>query len=195
MPETVIGRPRGAAVDAGGSVMMTLGDVAFAVRTTVYQRLRRTTTYRWPSLDRVGRWPARQFTGPGNDQVTLDGVVMPTYRGAAGAVDALRQLALTGQPQQMSAGTGEVYGLWCLEQVEEDRSGLFVDGAARRIAWVLQLVRYGDDVPGGLQNTLAADAAAEGDTRRVLDAMTASVDAGDGPATVAQRGREAAGGS
>lgn len=195
MPETVIGRPRGGAAAGAGSVMMTLGDVAFAVSTTVFQRLRRMTTYRWPSLDRVGRWPARQFTGPGIDKVTLDGVVMPTYRGAAGAVDALRQLALTGQPQQMSAGTGEVFGLWCLEQIEEDRSGLFADGAPRRVAWVLQLARYGDDAPGGLQGTLAADAAAEGDTRRVLDAMTASADAGESPALVAQRGREAAGGS
>ena len=60
-------------------------------------------------------------------------------------------LALTGQPCQLSAGTGEVYGLWCLSQVEEDRSGLFADAAPRRVAWVLQLLRYGDDVPGGMQ--------------------------------------------
>ena len=194
MPETVIGRPRAAAASAGGSVMMTLGAVAFSVRTTVFQRLRRTTAYRWPALERVGRWPARQFTGPGDDKVTLDGVIMPTWRGAVGAVDALRELALTGEPQQMSAGTGEVFGLWCLEQIEEERSGLFSDGAPRRVAWALQLARYGDDVPGGLQGALARSAAAAGDTRSVLDAISRSVDAGDGPADVVDSGRAAAGG-
>ena len=135
MPETVIIRPRGTAPGAGGgSVILTLGPVAFGVSTTVYQRLRRTTAYRWPALERAGRWPARQFTGPGNDQITIDGVVMPTYRGSVGAVDAPRELAMTGEPQQMSAGTGEVFGFWCLAQVEEDRSGLFSDGALRGVS-------------------------------------------------------------
>ena len=59
---------------------------------------------------------------------------MPTYRGSVGSVESLRELALTGQPHHLSAGTGEVYGLWCLSQVEEDRSGLFADGAPRRVA-------------------------------------------------------------
>ena len=186
MPETVIGRPRAAASPGGGSVMMTLGAVAFSVRTTVFQRLRRMTTYRWPALERVGRWPTRQFTGPGDDKITLDGVIMPTWRGSAGAVEALRELALTGEPQQMSAGTGEVFGLWCLEQVEEDRSGLFADAAPRRVAWVLHLVRYGDDVPGGLQA-----APQDAGVRRALSAMDAAVDSGADAAAVVDAGGDA----
>ena len=174
--------------------MMTLGPVAFSVATTAFQRLRRVTAFRWPALERVGRWPARQFTGPGQDQITLDGVIMPTYRGSAGSVEALRELALTGQPYQMSAGTGEVYGLWCLSQVEEDRSGLFANAAPRRVAWVLQLVRYGDDAPGGLQGALARDAGSFGDQRRVLDTMARAVDSGASPAAVVDAGREASGG-
>ena len=174
--------------------MMTLGSVAFSVATTAFQRLRRVTAFRWPALERVGRWPARQFTGPGLDQITLDGVIMPTYRGSAASVDALRGLALTGQPYQLSAGTGEVYGLWCLSQVEEDRSGLFADGAPRRVAWVLQLVRYGDDTPGGLQGTLAGDAGSFGDQRTALNAMDRAVDAGASPAAVVDAGREVSGG-
>ena len=194
MPETIIGRPRAAAAAAGGSVMMTLGAVLFSVRTSVFQRLRRTTAYRWPSHERVGRLPTRQFTGPGDDKMNLDGVIMPTWRGSVGAVEALRELALTGEPQQLSAGTGDVFGLWCIEQLEEDRSGLFADGAPRRVAWTLQLARYGDDAPGGLRGALAASSAVVGDTRSVLDAMSRSVGAGDGPSAVVDRGREAAGG-
>ena len=107
MPETVIGRPvRGSAVSGGGRVMMTLGPVAFGVATTAFQRLRRVTGFRWPALERVGRWPARQFTGPGQDQITLDGVIMPTYSGAVGSVESLRELALTGQPYQSVGGHG-----------------------------------------------------------------------------------------
>ena len=138
--------------------------------------------------------PTRQFTGPGDDKMTLDGVIMPTWRGSVGAVEALRELALTGEPQQMSAGTGDVFGLWCIEQVEEDRSGLFADGAPRRVAWVLQLARYGDDAPGGLQSTLARSATGAGDTRSVLDAISRGAASGESPADVVARGREAAGG-
>ena len=174
--------------------MMTLGPVAFSVATTAFQRLRRVTAFRWPVIERVGRWPARQFTGPGQDQITLDGVIMPTYRGSAGSVEALRELALTGQPDQMSAGTGKVYGLWCLSQVEEDRSGLFADGAPRRVAWVLQLARCGDDVPGRLQEALARDAGSFGDQRRVLDTMARAIDSGANSAVVVEAGREVSGG-
>ena len=174
--------------------MMTLGAVVFSVRTSVFQRVRRTTAYRWPSHERVGRLPTRQFTGPGDDKINLDGVIMPTYRGSVGAVEALRELALTGERQQLSAGAGDVFGLWCIEQIEEDRSGLFADGAPRRVAWVLQLARYGDDAPGGLQSNLARSSAVAGDMRSVLDAMSRSVGAGDGPVAVVDRGRAAAGG-
>lgn len=86
--------------------MMTLGPVAFSVATTAFQRLRRVTGFRWPTLDRVGRWPARQFTGPGQDQITLDGVVMPTYRGSVGSIEDLRELALAGQPAIGGHGRG-----------------------------------------------------------------------------------------
>jgi len=130
----------------------------------------------------------QQWIGPGQDQITLDEVIMPTYRGSVGSVDALRELALTGQPYQLSAGTGEVYGPWCLSQVEENRSGLFADAAPRRVAWVLQLVRYGDDAPGGLQDALARDSGSFGDVRQALDAMDRAVDSGADSAAVVQGG-------
>ena len=72
---------------------------------------------------------------------------------------------------------------------------MFADAAPRRVAWVLQLVRYGDDAPGGLQGTLSRNVGSFGDQRRVLDTMTRAVDSGASPAAVMDAGREAAGGS
>ena len=135
MPD-VIERGRGPAPAAGGAgVMLTIGPVTLGVSTSTYQRARRSTAWRWPAHDLIGRRPTRQWGGPGADQITLDGVVMPTFRGSVDAVRTLRALARSGEPQVVTAATGEVWGSWCLESIEELRTGLFSDGAPRRIAW------------------------------------------------------------
>ena len=149
MPDVVERGAGSAPAVAGGSVMLTIGPVSLGVSTSVYQRARRSTAWRWPALDLIGRRPARQWAGPGADQITLDGVVMPSFRGRDVA-RTLRALARSGEPQVVTAGTGEVWGSWCLESVEESRTGLFHDGAARRITWTLKLVHSGEDGPAGL---------------------------------------------
>ena len=172
-------------------VMLSFGGVAFEAPASSYARLRRRSTWRWPSQDRTARRPAYQFLGPGPETIELDGVIFPLYAGGA-LPEALRTLAAAGEPRDLTSGAGDVFGPWVLTEDEETRTRLYRDGAPRRIEWRLSLARYGDDAPTGRLTTLESAATDVGDVRAVLDAAERAVRAGRTPAEVLAAAQAAA---
>ena len=170
-----------------GTAMLMFGDVPFEAPATAYQTLKRNSEYRQPSQDRVHQYPIHQFTGLGRDTIAVDGVVFPGHFGVSGIshLARLRALAEAGEPRILVAGTGEVFGKYVVTGIEETRTRVFRDGAARRVAWRLSLARYGDDAPGGYQDAMAAAATANGDVRAVTDAAAGAV--ADGQSSVGVR--------
>lgn len=142
------------------AALFTWGSAVFTTADAAVDQLRRRTEHRWPSVDRVGRRPSRQSTGPGADEVVLEGVVLPAYKGSQRDVDALRDLVLEGRPHLLTAGHGDVYGQWVGTSLEETRELLFDDGAARRVSWNLTLAHYGTDDPEGRADTAEQQASA-----------------------------------
>ena len=156
---------------AAGDVMLTLGEIAFSVSTAAYQTFQRSTQFRWPAHERFGVRPAYQWTGPGEDAITLTGAIFPTYRGRPSMLDDLRSLAAQGEARLMTAGTGEAFGRWILAAVDEERSGLFAAGEARKIAYTLKL-RRAEAAPSGRQDRLESSAAAVGNVNAAIEAFT-----------------------
>jgi phage protein U len=58
-------------------IMMQLGAFKFSLNTAAYQSLSHSTGYRWQGQERFGQLPAQQYTGPGEDSVTLSGDIYP----------------------------------------------------------------------------------------------------------------------
>lgn len=125
--------------------MLALGPYRFAVDRAAYQSLSRSAEYRWPSQERIGRAPARQFVGRGSETVSLSGVIHPHYAGGLGQLDRMRELAGQGLPLQLTDGRGKVWGLWCIERIEETRTVFFANGDPQKIEFSLQLAAYGED--------------------------------------------------
>ena len=127
------------------SELMALGDFRFSVDTAAYDELTRTTEYRWERQDRLGRHPARQYLGPGDDTIDLRGTILSTYRGGTGQLDAMRAEAGRGEPLRMVGGTGVVFGLWAIQRIVETGSVFLEGGVARQVEFELQLGYYGED--------------------------------------------------
>lgn len=125
-------------------VMLGLGGYKFSISTAAYDALSRSTSWRWPAQERAGRAPARQFTGKGDDTVTLTGIIF-AEQGGLGQIEALRKLADTGKPQIMVDQLGFIRGKWCIEQITEKQDSFFSDGVARRQEFSIQLSAYGED--------------------------------------------------
>lgn len=127
-------------------IMMGLGNYRFSLNTSVWQELRRNTSSRWQTVDRLHRLPARQYLGPGEDVIDIDGVVYPESIEDVQQFDDLRKQAGRGEPLQLVDGLGYVWGQWVVLQVNEKRMVLAPNGQPRKLSFTMRLARYGEDV-------------------------------------------------
>lgn len=126
-------------------MMMALGHYRFSIATAAYQSLERATSWRWSAQDRLGRLPAQQYLGPGEDTITLTGVIYPHYRGGLGQIDAMRAEAGRGAPLDLVDGRGRVWGAWVVRAIRESQSRMLANGVPLRVDFSIELAAYGDD--------------------------------------------------
>lgn len=128
-------------------MMMALGLFVFSLRTASYQELKRVTNWRHPSNSRIGASPAYQFVGKGEDKITLQGVIYHELTGNRLILDVLRQMGDTGKAYTLIEGTGKIYGLVTINDLEEGKTFFFKDGAARKTEFSLNLTIIRDWQP------------------------------------------------
>jgi len=134
-------------------MMMALGMFVFSLPTLAYQELQRQTEWKHPGSPRVGTRDAHQYTGKGDDTITLTGWVAPELTGSLYSLDALRLMADTGKSWILIQGTGRIYGSFVITNMTEDRSMLTQSGDADRVGFSISLKRTDESVLG-LLNTL-----------------------------------------
>ncbi len=119
----------------------------FNLDTLAFNQLKRTKAYTWAGQERLSRSKAQQAVGLGDDKITLDGVVFPSFRAGLGQLQRLRSIAGQLKPLTLSTGYGEVLGNWCLTSITETQEALMAGGIPGRQTFTLELVSYGDDMP------------------------------------------------
>lgn len=137
-----------------GIVMLALGAFRFGISQSGYQSLTRTAAYRWEKQDRLGRSPAMQFMGPDAQEITLEGVIYPHFKGGLRQMELMRLIAGTGLPQMLVDGLGFVFEQWCILSIEERKSVFMADGSPRKIEFSITLQSYGPDGTGLLGGLL-----------------------------------------
>ncbi len=127
------------------NVMMGLGSYRFSLSTAAYQELKRTNPYRWSAQNRIGQRPALQYIGPGQETIELSGDIYPLYKGGIGQLDKMRVVAGTGQPQILVDGLGNIWGKWCIEEIQETQTTFLPGGIPKKQSFTLRLSHYGED--------------------------------------------------
>lgn len=122
-------------------MMMTLGMFVFEVKSLPYQQLQRSSQWRHASQARIGQRPAYQYLGPGEDSITLSGILLPELTGGRMTLDDIRIMADEGKAWPLIEGSGRVYGFWSVRAVTETDSVFFRDGVPRKIEFTIDLVR------------------------------------------------------
>ena len=128
--------------------MARLGNFQFGMDTAAFNELKRASSFRWESKNRIGRRPAMQNTGRDADTISLSGTIYPHWRGGLGQMAALRAMAASGKAQPLVyafENAGQYCGLWCITSIDETRTVLFDNGGPRKIEFSLTLREYGED--------------------------------------------------
>ena len=124
--------------------LMNLGLFVFDLPTLTYNQLQRRSTWRHATSDRVGARPAGQFVGPGDDNITLTGMLAPIAIGDPGSLDELRRMADTGEAWPMLDGAGRNYGAFVITALDETQKSILDNGVPRISDFTLSLQRMDD---------------------------------------------------
>ncbi len=128
-----------------GSVLLSLGPVQFLAGALAHQSIARSIDYRWAAQERLGRAPAHQFLGRGEETIELSGYTLTHYTGGTETITRLRALADQGEPQALVDSSGTVLGLYVLTRVETTGSELDASGRPLMLEFRLSLAAYGED--------------------------------------------------
>lgn len=125
-------------------MLMSLGLFVFSIDSLAYDRLQRSTQWRWAANNRLGERPSHQFTGPGEDRITLSGTLAHDITGDGQRLQDLRDLGDSGKAWVLMQGDGEHKGFWFIDSVQENASYFFPDGTPRKIEFTVVLNRNND---------------------------------------------------
>jgi len=127
------------------NVMMALGGYRFSLPTAAYDSLARTHRWRWGKQERIGRPPAFQFLGRGEETIQLQGRIYPYFKGGLGQIRAMRAEADKAVPLMLVDGLGAIWGKYVISELEETQRYFDKQGIPRRQDFSLKLLNYGDD--------------------------------------------------
>lgn len=125
--------------------MLCLGLFVFSLDTLSYQELQRRSSWKHASQALVGARNAKQYLGPGDDIITLNGTVVPEFVGTPASLSVLRLMADQGAAWVLVEGTGTIYGAFVITELQETRTLFYADGEPRKIEFTLTLERVDQD--------------------------------------------------
>lgn len=121
--------------------LAALGLFVFDLATLPFGEMSRRRDWRHARSERVGARDALQFTGPGQERVTLQGAIVPGVAGSFASIETLREMADTGDVYQLADGSGRVWGGFVIVTLDDRRRSITVDGAPRWIDFSVELDR------------------------------------------------------
>lgn len=126
---------------AGARTLMSFGLFVFGMETMAYDNYQRRRSWRHAATERFAARAAVQYVGPGDDDVSFYGSLIPEIAGSFGAIDRLVEMADTGDPQPLVDGAGRQWGEYVLVGIDETGTNIIVGGIARRIDFTIDLKR------------------------------------------------------
>jgi len=112
-------------------MLMALGLFVFEISTVAFDEMQRRSDWRHAETPRFGAAPAGQYLGPGADDISFSGMLVPEIGNDAGALDTLRAMAAPGEIWPLVDGTGRVLGNYVIVALDT-RGKYFVDGGVPR---------------------------------------------------------------
>ena len=126
-------------------MLLALGMFVFSIDTLAFDDLNRRANWRHATSPRIGSRDATQFTGPGEETISLPGSVFHEIADGGVSIDDLRGMANTGDAWSLVDGRGYVYGAFVITGIDDRAKAFFPDGTPRQIDFSIELLRVDRD--------------------------------------------------
>lgn len=126
-------------------MMMALDQFVFSLQTAPYRELQRRRSWKHRRTSRVGARDASQYTGVGDDTITLTGALAPAEGfGRITAMKDLSDMGDQGEAYVLVDALGQVYGAYVIEGLDETQRYHTALGVPRNVEFTLTLSRVED---------------------------------------------------
>ena len=138
-------------------MMMIYGMFVFMLRTLPYQQLQQSQAWRHVKNERVNTSAGWQYIGPGDNTITLNGVLYPEITGGNLSLAALTSMGYAGMPWPLISGVGQIYGMYVMTQLDEGNSEFDQYGNPKKIEFTITLSRVDSDIREKLRSASVGD--------------------------------------
>lgn len=125
--------------------MFILGQYIFGLSTAAPAEFSRDTAYNWPAQDVFGMGQSLQFTGWGEETISLSGVIYTEFTGDTSQMNRMRDEADLATPLTLIDGRGNILGEWVIKQINERQDAFAQAGTPLKQHFNMSLLRYGGD--------------------------------------------------
>lgn len=122
-------------------MLAALGMFVFDTSSALFDEMSRTREWRHESTNRFNADPASQYSGPGEDRISLMGELVPELAGDYSAMETIAEMAATGEAYPLADGYGQVFGDFVILRLDENKKHLTDDGRPRQNVFAIDLKR------------------------------------------------------
>jgi phage protein U len=127
-------------------MLMVFGQFVFQTDTLSFNELQRQRAWNHASNPVAKGRAKRQYVGIGDETISLSGLIYQEHgMGNRQSLDDLAIMADQGSGFTLMDGSGYLYGVYIIENLDETRSVLLFNGVPRKIDFSLKLTRVDDD--------------------------------------------------
>jgi len=127
-------------------MLMSLGQFIFNTSSLAFKEIQRQRSWNYADNTVAFGRAKKQFMGSGQDSISLPGLIYEEYGfGSRFALDELASMADTGQGFVLMDGSGYLYGVYVIDNIDETKSFLVDNGVPRKVDYTLKLSRADDD--------------------------------------------------
>lgn len=127
-------------------MLMCLGQFPFTTDTLTFTEIQRQRSWQYADNAVAKGRKKRQFVGPGDDIITLPGVIYQEYGfGNRFSIDELASMADSGQGFVLVDGSGYLYGVYTIDNIDETKQVLLFNGVPRKVDFTIKLTRVDDE--------------------------------------------------
>jgi hypothetical protein len=128
----------------GGRIGVSLApNFRFGVSGLPQTGIERQKNFRWNGAERLGGRVAMQFSGTGEETVSIKGIMYPPRFGSVAMLEAMSAEAEFGVPRPLATSLGVYHGLWCIKSISDTQGPWWPNGAPRKLEFTIELTHYG----------------------------------------------------